>query len=351
MPLPLFKKSSATIKHIIAIAAGKGGVGKSFVTATLARYLKRNGIKVGLLDADLYGPSLEKMIPQEKDPSRFEEKLYPALAEGMPLISMAHFRKEAEGIIIRAPIAAKLIQQFINDTEWGDLDYLLIDFPPGTGDIAIELAQKAKIEGVILVTTPQEISLLDVRRAAKMFQDTGTAIVGVVENMSYFLDPITAYKHELFGSGGGALLANELGAVFITQIPLVPEAGKLSDLGLSIFLGKDKVLNDVKDSFQKIAETLFQHKNIKKIRRMEPSSPHAFLIEWADGTVQNFELKKLLAKCPCAACQGNIEIDFPVTAKGIFEVGKYAIKIDFERGCKNGIFPYDYLRTLGSSPI
>lgn len=351
MPLPLFQKKSSQIKKTFAIAAGKGGVGKSFVAVTLARCLKRMGYKVGLFDADLYGPSICKMIPEESGPEYIKGRWKPALAEGMPILSMGHFKKESEGVVVRAPIAAKLINQFINEADWGELDLLLIDFPPGTGDIAIELAQKTKLDGVLLVTTPQEISIIDVRRAGKMFIDTGAEIIGIVENMSYFLDP-SGLKHELFGKGGGAVLSREFGVPLLASLPLLPEAGKLADLGISLYLSHDKGLEELKSSFETISDEIIKWQMNEagsqlRPRQIRPLDPYSFEIEWQDGKTQKFNLSTLLASCPCANCLGASNLQNSIRAKGISEVGRYAIKIDFETGCKNGIYPYNYLRTLG----
>lgn len=347
MPLPIYKKAKSHINKMIAIAAGKGGVGKSFVAANLARALKKKGFKVGILDADLYGPSLKKMLPESLGPSKEDDLFIPAKSEGISIMTMAHFRTEADGVIIRAPIATKLINQFINETAWGELDYLIIDFPPGTGDIAITLAQTAKLDGVILVTTPQEIAMLDVRRAAKMFEDTGVKVVGIVENMSYLIDHETNKLFFPFGQGGGSVLSNELQVPLLAQIPLEPEAGKFADLGFSLYLADKSSLNLIKKIFDQITDHLSSWQPIKTIKSMKPLDEAAFLIEWEDGSNQRFNLKELQERCPCANCQGDNAVTHEVRAKGVLEAGRYAIKIDFETGCKNGIFPYEYLRKLG----
>lgn len=350
MPLPLFQKTSSSIKKIIAVAAGKGGVGKSFVTIALARALKLKGFKVGILDADLCGPSVQKMMPEDKPPYKEADQLQPAISEGILTLSMAHFRKEHESIVIRAPIANQLIEQFIRKTDWGRLDVLIIDFPPGTSDIALSVAQLAPLDGALLVTTPQEVSLLDVRRAAKMFIDTGVNIIGIVENMSFFQDPISSVKHRLFSEGGGAILSNELGVPLIAEIPLVPQAGRLSDLGFSLFLSEEAELINLQNIFCQIADRVMNFEVKKSIRSMAPLNDESFKIEWSDGLTQQFDLAKLQNNCPCAGClnQTNSEKN-SVRAKGVMEAGRYALKIDFESGCKNGIYTYDYLRKLGST--
>ncbi|HRD55596.1 MAG TPA: Mrp/NBP35 family ATP-binding protein [Parachlamydiaceae bacterium] len=236
MPLPLFqqKKPLSTIKSIVAIAAGKGGVGKSTVTVNLALALKKMGRSVGILDTDIYGPSIRMMLPEDLCPKQKGETIIPAMCRGIPMISMAYFRPENEAAVVRAPIATGIIKQFLKNVVWGELDYLLIDFPPGTGDIQLTLAQEAKLSSALLVTTPQNVAVLDVRKAMHMFGQVNIPILGVVENMSYFLGKENE-KVPIFGQGGGAALAQESGVPFLGQIPLDPNICAFGDLGKSLF--------------------------------------------------------------------------------------------------------------------
>lgn len=235
-PTSLEKKRLA--KHIIAIVAGKGGVGKSAVTVNLALALQKKGYFVGILDADLYGPSLQKMLPMEEAPQEYEKEvntLLPAVGKGIKMISMAYFRRENEASMVRAPIANALITQFLHNVHWGDLDYLLLDFPPGTGDIQLTILQEAVLSGAIIVTTPQEVALLDVHKATQMLEKMHVPILGVVENMSYFSDPKTGEKHFVFGKGGGRRFAEGRGLPFLGEIPIDPHLSLCLDEGKSIF--------------------------------------------------------------------------------------------------------------------
>lgn len=239
MPLKMFQQvpdtSSAIVKNTVAIAAGKGGVGKSTVTVNLALALRLKGYAVGVLDADIYGPSVRKMLPEEEMPQQKGEALYPAICQGIAMMSMAYFRKEHEAAAVRGPIAAGIISQFIKNVQWGGLDFLLIDFPPGTGDIQLTLSQQANLSGAILVTTPQEVSLNDVRKASHLFLQVNVPIFGVIENMSYYSHPSSNEVVYLFGKGGGERLAQELGTPFLGGIPVDPEISRCGDAGRSLF--------------------------------------------------------------------------------------------------------------------
>lgn len=207
MPLKMFPKDDpkpqSPIKHTIAIAAGKGGVGKSTVTVNLALALTHLGYSVGVMDTDIYGPSIRKMLPEDRLPIQKGNTIIPAVCNGIKMISMAYFRKEHEASAVRAPIANGVISQFIENVAWGPLDYLLIDFPPGTGDIQLTLSQKASLSGAIMITTPQEVSVMDVRKAINLFSQVKVPIIGIIENMSYYQAPATQEKIYLFGKGGG----------------------------------------------------------------------------------------------------------------------------------------------------
>lgn len=241
MPLKMFQANKAaplsTIKNVVAIAAGKGGVGKSTVTVNLALALRHSGYTVGIMDTDVYGPSIRKMLPEDVLPGQKGEILIPAMCQGIKMISMAYFRKEHEAAAVRAPIANGIITQFIKKVQWGELDFLLIDFPPGTGDIQLTLAQQANLNGAVLVTTPQEVALLDVRKAANLFNQVKVPIIGVVENMSYFQKDADSERFYLFGCGGGERLAREMQVPILGSIPVDSAIGRCGDEGKSLFSG------------------------------------------------------------------------------------------------------------------
>lgn len=284
MPLQMFKKAKETaplakIKNIIAIAAGKGGVGKSTLTVNLALALKTAGYSVGVLDADVYGPSIRKMLPEDRPPGQKGEMLIPAVCHGIYMMSMAYFRREEEPTAVRAPIANGLIMQFIKNVDWGDLDYLLIDFPPGTGDAQLTLSQQANLSGAIMVTTPQEIALMDVRKAANLFMQVKVPIIGVVENMSYYCHPGDGQKVFIFGQGGGERLALELGVPFLGTVPIDPEICRAGDVGLSLFVGPQEKNPSVK-AFISIAMNCVGH--VETLKRVSGESLGAFELIWKE---------------------------------------------------------------------
>lgn len=191
------------VRHIIAVGSGKGGVGKSTVTLNLALALARQGLRVGVLDADIYGPSQQHLTRAPKPEMSGEDRLNPSEYEGVKIISVAMFTGINQAQVLRGPMATQLLRQFLTQVNWGELDYLLIDLPPGTGDIQLSLAQMAPLSGAVLVTTPQEMSIIDVRKAVSMFKTLNVPMLGVVENMSYFVCDSCDKKHYIFKQGGG----------------------------------------------------------------------------------------------------------------------------------------------------
>ena len=251
-----------SVKNIIVVASGKGGVGKSTVSANLAITLARQNKKVALVDADIYGPSIPKMFGIEDakpygTSSDGKEMMMPVTKYGVKIMSIGFFVATNQGLIWRGPIAANAITQLFENTEWGDIDYMIIDFPPGTGDIQLTTVQKLKLSGVIIVTTPQEIALNDARKAASLFlnPDLNVPILGVVENMSWFTPKEHPdEKYFIFGKNGGNLLAKELNTKLVGQVPLVAEVGEAADKGLSIYHQPDQ---NVVSAFEGIIENLF----------------------------------------------------------------------------------------------
>lgn len=279
MPLQMYKAAPplASIKSIIAIAAGKGGVGKSSVTVNLALALKAQGYAVGIMDTDIYGPSIRKMLPEDRLPSQKGEIIQPALCAGIKMISMAYFRKEHEATAVRAPIANGLISHFIKNVAWGELDFLLIDFPPGTGDIQLTLGQKAHLTGAIMVTTPQEVALLDVKKAMYLFDQVKVPILGIVENMSYYLAPESEDPIYLFGKGGGERLARETGYPFLGQIPIDPLLCSCGDKGESLFALDPEGKLGITRSFIQLAGQVISHVDALK-SQMDSTLAHVELI-------------------------------------------------------------------------
>jgi ATP-binding protein involved in chromosome partitioning len=257
MPLPIHSSLSQPTgpAHVIAIAAGKGGVGKSTVTVNLALALSLAGYKVGILDADLYGPSLRRMLPEDQLPQQKGPTIVPAICQGIRVISMAYFRQDNLATAVRAPIANSLISQFLDQVEWGPLDYLLIDFPPGTGDIQLTLSQKAKLTGAVMVTTPQQVAIMDVRKAMHLFSQVRVPVLGIIENMSYYVHPGSGERLQLFGEGGGKRLAEETDIPFLGQIPVDPLLSTCGDEGRSLFAARSVA----GDAFISLAKDVAAH--------------------------------------------------------------------------------------------
>jgi ATP-binding protein involved in chromosome partitioning len=205
--------------HVIAISSGKGGVGKSTVASNLAIALAKQGARVGLMDADIYGPNIPRMMGVNAAPPVENEKIIPLQAYGVKIMSLGFMIERDQPAIWRGPIIMKIITQFLRDVQWGELDYFLVDMPPGTGDAQLSLVQATMVHGAIIVTTPQEVASGDALRGAKMFQRVAVPVLGIIENMSYFICPNCSEKHRIFGRGGGKRLADELDVPLLGEIP------------------------------------------------------------------------------------------------------------------------------------
>lgn len=224
---------------IVAVASGKGGVGKSTVAANLACALAAKGLKTGLLDADVYGPSVSMMLGIEgAPPVREDRRLVPAERYGVRAISMGMFLGERTPVIWRGPMVTKLITEFFRNVEWGELDYLILDLPPGTGDAQLTIAQQVPLAGGVIVTTPQDVALLDVRRGITMFEQVNAPVLGVIENMSYHLCTGCGARAEIFGHGGGDRMAKQFGVPFLGEIPLLRAIRSAGDEGKPIVVAE-----------------------------------------------------------------------------------------------------------------
>ena len=222
------------VKYVIAVSSGKGGVGKSTVSVNLAVAMALTGAKVGLLDADIYGPNIPMMMGVTKPPEQKDGKIAPAESHGVKLISMGFFVPEDTAVVWRGPMVHTAIQQLFRDVLWGELDYLLIDLPPGTGDAQLTLTQLVPLTGAVTVTTPQEVALHDVRKGMMMFQKVNVPLLGIVENMSYFLCGHCGERTEIFSHGGGERAAAKLGIPFLGRIPIDPAIRDGGDSGTPI---------------------------------------------------------------------------------------------------------------------
>jgi len=224
------------VKHTIAVSSGKGGVGKSTVAVNLALGLHETGARVGLVDVDVYGPDIPMMMGARGKPGMFENRIIPVESYGIKLISIGFFVAPGEAIVWRGPMIHSAVQQFLRDVLWGELDYLVFDMPPGTGDAQLSLSQVIPLGGVVMVTTPQDVAVLDVRKALAMFRKLNVPILGVVENMSDFACPHCGGRTPIFGEGGGQKIAGEVGVPLLAQIPIDPETRKGGDEGQPILM-------------------------------------------------------------------------------------------------------------------
>ena len=231
VPPPPTPQEMPQLGRVLAISSGKGGVGKSTVSANLAAALARAGHRVGLMDADIYGPNVPRMMGVSDKPPVVGGKIQPLSAHGVKLMSLGFIVERDAPAIWRGPIIMKIIQQFLRDVDWGELDFFLVDLPPGTGDAQLSLAQTIHLHGAVIVTTPQEVATGDSLRGAKMFERVGTRVLGVVENMSYYVCEHCGERSELFLSGGGGRLAEELAVPLLGQIPLQAGLAALADAG------------------------------------------------------------------------------------------------------------------------
>lgn len=253
------------VKNTIAVASGKGGVGKSTVAVNLAVALANDGANVGLIDADIYGPSIPLMLGVNEKPNVLQDdgkiKLIPLQAYGLKMISIGLLIDDNAPIIWRGPMASGAIKQFMTDVAWGELDYLIFYMPPGTGDIQLTLVQTIPLTGAVIVTTPQEVSLIDARKALKMFERVNVPVLGMIENMSYFIAPDTKKRYDIFGTGGGERVSKELGVPFLGGIPINSQIREGGDKGKPIVF--DIPDSDESEIIMKISRNLTEQVNIR----------------------------------------------------------------------------------------
>jgi ATP-binding protein involved in chromosome partitioning len=243
------------VRNTIAVASGKGGVGKSTTAINLALSLRASGATVGVLDADVYGPSLPLLTGAHGRPTAQNRRIYPLEAYGLELMSMGFFLTDESPVIWRGPMVHGLIKQFLTDVEWGELDYLVIDLPPGTGDAALTLTQMAPLSGAVIVTTSNDLSVVDARKGLRMFEKVEVPVLGVLENMSYFTPPeLPDKKYYIFGQGGGKRIAEELNVDFLGEVPIDPRVVEGGDKGRPIVIHAPD--SPAAEAFNQLAATL-----------------------------------------------------------------------------------------------
>ncbi len=254
------------VKNIIAVSSGKGGVGKSTVAVNLAVGLSKLGAKVGIMDADVYGPNVPLMLGvADKQPQIANNQIIPIEAHGVKIISMALLAPADKPMVLRGPMLHGIVRQFLSDVNWGELDYLIVDMPPGTGDVQLSLAQLVPVQGAVLVTTPQNVSIADVRRALKMFEQVSVPLLGIVENMSYFIPPdMPEKRYNIFGEGGGKSLADEYKVPFLGEVPLGMEVREAGDKGTPVVISEPSSPQAI--AFMKVAEEVARQVSIEAMK-------------------------------------------------------------------------------------
>jgi len=353
--------SLSQVQQVIAVASGKGGVGKSTTAIQLARTLSKIGAKVGLMDADIYGPSLPKILNLTDTPTQREgEKIKAPEIDGIKVMSMASLGGD-NPVIWRGPMASRAITQFLSDVDWGELDYLIVDLPPGTGDVQITISQAARLSGAIIVMTPQQLAVDVAKRGLKMFEQVRVPIIGIVENMSTFHCEHCGEESSVFKSGGGEEVSRELDLPLLAQIPfhkalwaesdgkekVNPLEGELGDLYKKLSLNMSKELRLIQDGKRVVP---------LKVLNAEPNVQNKMIkFSWSDGKQSLVTFKKLRYLCPCAVCvdEGTgkrkikeEDVDPNIQPSKIQSVGNYAIKIEWSDSHDSGIFSFEYLRKL-----
>jgi len=378
------------ITHIIAVGSGKGGVGKSTVSVNLAFALQQRGNRVGLVDADVLGPSIPVMLglPIGQPPAMAADgKIIPADRHGLKVMSMGMLTGDDKPAILRGPMVSKYLRLFIDTVQWGTLDYLILDLPPGTGDTQLTLAQSFPLSGAVIVTTPQEVSLKIARRGLRMFESVHVPILGIIENMSTFTCPHCQKNTDIFGHGGGEKMSREFGVPFLGTIPLNAQIVTSGDQGHPIVLEEPASL--AARTYIAIAAELAGRLEERKPTALQPftwtwetgegepawarsaiesSGSHTTAIGlrrrdartlstlWEDGSETDVDVRDLRLACHCARCveemSGRALLDPKtvrpdVAPRTITSVGNYAITIDWNDGHNTGIYSFEQLRALG----
>lgn len=378
------------IRHIVAIGSGKGGVGKSTVSVNLALALRQLGGRIGLVDADVLGPSIPVMlgIPTGQPPALTpDNEIIPPERHGLKAMSMGMLTGDDNPAVLRGPMVGKYLQMFIGGVHWGQLDYLILDLPPGTGDTQLTLAQSMPLSGVVIVTTPQDVSLKIARRGLRMFEKVHVPILGIVENMSTFTCPHCGKSTDIFRRGGGERMSRQLEVPFLGAIPLDADVVNGGDEGRPIVVDKPESLTA--QAYAAIAAALAEQLHAAPATVLKPfvwtwdsnegapawmegavrpagsrnspiglrrRDPRTLSLLWEDGHRDDFDVRDLRLACHCALCveetSGHKLLDPKtvrpdVSPRAISSIGNYAIGIDWNDGHNSGIYSFEYLRSLG----
>jgi Mrp family chromosome partitioning ATPase/DUF971 family protein len=336
------------VKYILAVSSCKGGVGKSTVAALLAKTLAARGAKVGLLDADIYGPSVPTLFNLHEPGVRAtpDNKFIPPEVDGLKLMSFGFLMGDGPAVI-RGPMVAQYMQQLLHNTLWGELDYLVIDMPPGTGDIQLTISQSVQIDASVIVTTPHQLSLTDVRKGIMMFDKVNVPVLGVVENMAYFICDGCDKKHYIFGESGGKELEQRFGLETIAELPIT---GNLS--GSLDELAESGIANETTDI---IIRTLGKKLLDKKDRPKVDFDAKTITLKWSNGETSTVSNAALRRACSCALCVDEMtraplldpkSIPMDIHAEKVGIIGNYAIMVDWSDGHNTGFFPYSVIKDI-----
>lgn len=351
----------AQIKHVIAVSSGKGGVGKSTVSTNLAVALASLGFKTGLMDADVYGPSVPRMLGNHESPEEQNGQIKPIEKYGLKFMSMGLLTDDSTPVIWRGPMATRLIQHFLGQVAWGELDYLVIDLPPGTGDVQLTLTQAAPLRGAVVVTTPQDVAVAITMRGIKMFDEVRVPILGVIENMSGFVCSHCHETTEIFTKGGGERTAKQMGLPFLGSIPLDASIAMAGDRGDPL-VHKDPT-HPVSKAFYAIVEKLIKEIHVtEEFSKANPESPteigfddHHVLMKWKDSHESKFGSRKLRFLCPCASCVSEVTGKRMITLEDVPEhihptgfrpMGRYGVQVSWSDGHATGIYTFNYLKEI-----
>ena len=354
----------AGVKNVLAVASGKGGVGKSTVAVNLAASLAQAGATVGLLDADVYGPSVARMVGGAGQPQQNPQgMLLPFEAHGMKFMSMGMLVNDQTPVVWRGPMASNLIQQFLGKVDWGELDYLVIDLPPGTGDVQLTLTQNADLTGAVIVTTPQEVASEVAQRGMKMFDTVNVPVLGVVENMSYFTCGKCDERHDIFRPRGGERPTSSWGIPVLGEIPIEPELAALGDAGTPI--ARSAPDSDTAKAFRALAERVAAGLSTITMTQGQSGMPTAIdadgpdlRITWDDGHVSRHNFQRLRFQCACAGCvdentgKKRIVLEFidpNVRPMKIEQSGRYALQFTWSDNHDTGLYTFARLRALDES--